>query len=150
MKYPIIFNVWPGRGTPKKYHIDTKLYWEVSVYKTRRNMKEAQKEYEPYSSGDDSFGAIVIPLHTISFTTGKEVHSPSLGHVLFSTKQLGMETIAHEAFHMAMGFWERREPSVLIIPPDADPNENEERLAYTIGNCARQINKNLWDNKIFK
>ena len=79
----------------------------------------------------------------MTFLQGQEgeVASSSLGHALFARTQLCVETIAHEAVHMATGYMRRKKVSMNLSNECGD---REEMLAYLVGKCVRQIVAELY------
>jgi hypothetical protein len=129
----IKFKVYPGSVNASP--VDDGLYFEVRVYSSRQAMKNAYKRVFPRKHPD--FGAVVL-----SYT--RQVHErnnvwkklPILGEVLFCLQQLDIETVAHEAIHMAMTYLRRTD--VRRIPKRADTGDDES-LPYTASNCTKRI-----------
>lgn len=90
------------------------------------------------------YGAITIPLWRQRYDGDKWIKAPKIGAVLFYKDLLGSECISHEAVHIATSYL--RHTDQLKLSDQID--ENEEKLAYCIGSCTRQIVDNLYKLKI--
>lgn len=63
-----------------------------------------------------------------------------LGYVLFSQTQLDAGTVSHESVHMALGYMRRARQTVKLR---SFIDDNEEVLAYHIGNMVNQLNNHF-------
>jgi hypothetical protein len=93
---------------------------------------------------EGGYGAITIPVWRQKLKDGVWIKAPKIGDVLFYQGLLGSECITHEAVHMATSYL--RISDSLILGDQID--EHEEKLAYCIGSCTRQIVDNLYKLEI--
>lgn len=113
----------------------------------RKCFHKLKEPHDPEDAEDDRFGAIVMPQKTILYTKGEEIALPTLGYVLFSKTQIGCETISHEAVHMATNYFRHIGMWMELDAEGCD--DNEETLAYAVGNCANQVVRGLYKHKIY-
>lgn len=128
----IKFKIYPGSVNfdPK----DDGLYFEVKVFSSRQAMKNAYRRVYPRQH--PNFGAVVLN-YTVQKRAAKRWQTlPILGEVFFCRQQLDLETVAHEAIHMAIGYLRRVDARRL--PKRAD-NGDEESLPYVAANCTKRI-----------
>jgi hypothetical protein len=93
---------------------------------------------------EGGYGAVTIPCRREKCSEGIWITAPKIGDVLFYKDCLGSESISHEAVHMATSYL--RLKNQLLLTDQID--EREEKLAYYIGSCTRQIVDNLYKLKI--
>lgn len=122
-------------------------FWTVIVFKHKGLMRKAFHVLNGTEDRDDRFGAIVMPQERQVLLKGKWRRDPSLGYVLFAKTQLGTETQAHEAVHMATSYLRRikKWPQLGL-----EIDDREEDLAYHIGYCAGQLHEALYKNRCYE
>ncbi len=128
----IRIKVIPGKFNPfiKEYH----HYYHVLIF----DHKEEMWAYGSQLScchRDDGYDAITIPTYRQRFVDNKWVIAPKIGTVLFHKNRLGSSVISHEAVHMATSYL--RITNKLQLSDEID--DEEEKLAYCVGSCTRQI-----------
>lgn len=133
---------------PAKYNPfikDFQHYYHAHIFETKQQMWEAGAKLSPWDKdADGGYGAITIPCRREKHHEGNWITAPKIGDVLFYKDCLGSECISHEAVHMATNYL--RFKNQLLLTDQID--ENEEKLAYCIGSCTRQIVDNLYKLKI--
>lgn len=138
------FKVRPGHPTdePETW----RNTFRVMVFATVDEMKAAHDALGE-GVGAEDFGAVTMPIDVQQLREGEWVTKPSLGFMLMCKKQIDAETVAHESVHMAVAFLRRVSPISLRLKGECE--EREERLAYAIGNCTRQIVEALYEAKLY-
>lgn len=130
---------------------DDECYWEIRIYLTKGRMYQAFRKLDVTGKKQKlDFLAIVMPqkheLLLIIKGKRKWVRKPLLGYALFYENKCGSGILAHEAVHLAMGYWRHRDPKRLRYNK-IHWEENEELLAETVGDCTEAlkmgINKGL-------
>lgn len=142
MKYIGKIKVMPGMYNP--FIQEYRHYYNVLIFATKDDMWEAGTKLSPYDKDKGGYGAITIPIWREKFVDGQLVKTPKIGNVLFYKDCLGSECISHEAVHMATSYL--RILDQLKLSDQID--EDEEKLAYCIGACTRQIVDSLYKLKI--
>jgi hypothetical protein len=139
---PVKFKVVPGRYNPfvKEY----RHYYHVLVFTTKHEMWKTGAKLSSFEKDKDGgYGALTMPIWRERFDGSQIIRAPKIGSVLFHTGCLGSEAISHEAVHMATSYL--RLINQLKLTDQID--ENEEKLAYCISGCTRQIVDNLYKFK---
>lgn len=90
------------------------------------------------------YGALTVPLWRQKFKNGQSIKVPCIGTVLFYKDLLRSSVISHEAVHMATSYLRITDQLKLSDQIDDD----EEKLAYCVGSCMRQIVDSLYKLKI--
>ncbi len=135
--------VIPARFNP--FLSDLGHYYHVHVFETKAQMWETAAKLSPHEKDHDGgYGAITIPLRREKKIRGRWIVARKIGDVLFYKDCLGSECVSHEAVHMATSYL--RVVRQLKLTDQID--ENEEKLAYCIGSCTRQIVDDLYKLKI--
>ncbi|HYW17716.1 MAG TPA: hypothetical protein VE956_00130 [Nodularia sp. (in: cyanobacteria)] len=133
---------------PAKYNPfikDFRHYYHVHIFEARATMWDAGAKLSPWDKDKiGGYGALTIPLWRERYEGDKRITAPKIGNVLFCKEILGSECISHEAVHMATSYLRLTQQLQLTGQID----ENEEKLAYCIGSCTRQIVDNLYKLKI--
>lgn len=135
--------VIPAKYNPflKDYH----HYYHVHIFESKAKMWEFGAKLSIWNKDKiGGYGAITIPIWHEKYNGSERITSPKIGDVLFCKEILGSECISHEAVHMATSYL--RFTNQLLLTEQID--ENEEKLAYCIGSCTRQIVDNLYKLKI--
>lgn len=141
----IAFRVYPGSDNWMAK--EDKLYWDIRIFPHRRAMlrfwrRRSEETFDP------KFSAIVLPRRCcIVAKDGSVVMKPFMGLVLFRKGMINAEVVSHEAVHMACEYLRRCKHSTRL---GIENDDREERLAYAIGNCVRQMADFLWNEKIWK
>ncbi len=134
------FEVNPGKYNP--YKPDSRYYYHVHVFSTRESMWAAGAKISPWEKDHAArYGAITIPCWKEKPLGNAWLRAPKIGDVLFHIQCLGSECISHEAVHMATSYL--RALNLLKLGDQID-DDDEERLAYCIGGCTRQIVDELY------
>lgn len=134
--------VHPGRYNP--FIQEFKHYYNVLIFDSKEDMWEVGAKLSPHDKDKGGYGAITIPTWREKFVGGEFKKAPKIGNVLFYKDCLGSECISHEAVHMATSYL--RILNQLRLSDQID--EDEEKLAYCVGSCTRQIVDNLYKLKI--
>ncbi|BDA74340.1 hypothetical protein CAL7716_085060 [Calothrix sp. PCC 7716] len=134
--------VFPGLYNP--FVQEYKHYYHVCIFDVKEEMWEVGRKLSTWEKDKGGYGAITIPTWREKFVDGQLIKAPKIGTVLFYKDLLGSETISHEAVHMATSYLRILDQLKLSNQID----ENEEKLAYCIGSCTRQIVDNLYKLKI--
>lgn len=125
--------------TPAKFNPfikDFRHYYHVHIFETKAEMWEAGAKLSTWDKdAHGGYGALTIPLWREKYEGEKRITAPKIGDVLFYNDCLSSECISHEAVHMATSYL--RFINELMLTSQID--ENEEKLAYCIGSCTRQI-----------
>ena len=133
---------------PAKYNPfikDFRHYYHIHIFETKAKMWETGAKLSSWDKDKNGrYGAITIPLWRERYQKKERITAPKIGNVLFYRECLGSECISHEAVHMATSYL--RFINQLALTSQID--ENEEKLAYCIGSCTRQIVDNLYKLKI--
>ncbi|WP_138503394.1 hypothetical protein [Nostoc sp. PA-18-2419] len=128
--------------------LNSSLYYatpHVHVFETKAAMWQAGAKLSPWKKdGNGGYGAITLPIWRYRYEGDEQITAPKVGNVLFYKECLGSECISHEAVHMATSYLRLIQQLQLTDQID----ENEEKLAYCIGSCMRQIVDNLYKLKI--
>lgn len=142
------------KGEIGRFHVfpkKDKWYFTILVFRDRGYMRRAYQGDE-ISGGrtakermDTGFDAIVCPMATID-VKGKMLNS--MGYVLFPQNRLTMEVIAHESLHMAIAYL--RFANKFKMPKKTDAGDEEEKIAELVGECAKQVNNNLYAMNLYK
>lgn len=139
------------RITPAKYNPfvrhadDFRHYYHVHIFETKEQMWETGAKLSQFEKDKKGgYGALTIPVWRERDEGETRIIAPKIGDVLFYKKCLGSECISHEAVHMATSYL--RLINQLNLGDQID--EGEEKLAYCIGGCTRQIVDNLYKLKI--
>lgn len=134
--------------TPAKFNPfikDFRHYYHVHIFETRATMWDAGAKLSTWDKDKNGgYGALTVPLWRERYEGENRITAPKIGDVLFCKEILGSECISHEAVHMATSYL--RLTNQLILTSQID--ENEEKLAYCIGSCTRQIVDNLYKLRI--
>jgi hypothetical protein len=131
--------VIPGKYSPfiKEY----RHYYHVLIFENKQDMWNVGAKISPHQKDKNGcYGAITIPAWRERFDGDNWIKSPKIGTVLFYKALLGSEVISHEAVHMATSYL--RITNELRLSEQID--NDEEKLAYCIGSCTRQIVDNLY------
>lgn len=135
------FKINPGLYNPHlteaKYH---KHYYMVHVFENEPYMWKYGTKLRPYQS--EGYQAIVLPKWK---QKGDLIVSAKIGDVLLNKDWLGTRVISHEAAHIATSFL--RILKLLKLTEQID--ENEERLAYCIGQCNSAIVTGLYKYDLY-
>lgn len=138
----IRFKVRPFRYGSRHYRpalLEDRHWWGVLVFPTR----EAMYAYATWRDflTEPNFGAMVRPMHTITFHSRGERLRSRLGEMYFCRQRIGGSVVAHESLHAALATLRMTaKPASLHFDYDSDQGlENEERLCYTLGSIDRQI-----------
>jgi hypothetical protein len=135
--------VIPSRYNP--FIEDSRYYYHVHIFETKHDMwRVGAKLSQCEKDGVGGYGAITIPYRREKYHDGGWITAPKIGDVLFYKGCLGSESISHEAVHMATSYL--RLKNELLLTDQID--DNEEKLAYCIGSCTRQIVDNLYKLKV--
>lgn len=142
MKHIGNIRVIPGMYNP--FIQEFRHYYHVLIFGTKEEMWNAGAKLSSHDKDKGGYGAITIPIWREKFVDGQLRKAPKIGNVLFYKDCLGSECISHEAVHMATSYL--RITNQLKLSSEID--EDEEKLAYCIGSCTRQIVDNLYKLKI--
>lgn len=134
--------VFPGLYNP--FTQEYKHYYHVCIFDSKKEMWSTGAKLSSHDKDKGGYGALTIPTWREKFVDGQKVLAPKIGNVLFYKDCLGSECISHEAVHMATSYL--RITGQLKLSDEID--EDEEKLAYCIGACTRQIVDNLYKLKI--
>ena len=138
-----LIKVIPGKFNP--FLKDFRHYYHVHIFDDKNQMWQTGAKISSHDKDKNGgYGAITIPLWRSRLEGEKRITAPKIGDVLFYKDLLGSECISHEAVHMATSYL--RFIDELALSNQID--EGEEKLAYCIGSCARQIVDNLYKLKI--
>ncbi|MHC5779692.1 hypothetical protein [Nostoc sp.] len=133
----------PAKFNP--FLVDFVHYYHVHIFESKDEMWECAEKLSPWEKDmRGGFGAITIPYRREKYHEGSWITAPKIGDVLFYKDCLGSECVSHEAVHMATNYL--RFKNQLLLTDQID--DNEEKLAYCIGSCTRQIVDNLYKLKI--
>lgn len=133
--------------TFKVHPNNDELYWLVSFCQDRRSMMAKYKRLDVTNNREYGFCAIVMPYTVESEEDGRWVREPVLGYVLFDLSKINGEIVAHEAVHMATAYMRRKRLSLKL---NSQINDREERLAYTVGDCAAKVCNKLYEVGIWR
>lgn len=151
MKHPVgqiaYFRVYPE---PKR----SRLHFKVRIFTSQRAMREYLRASElPRSLG--RYGRAMCSTWD-RVTVGKTMRKhPEMGEMVFPVSHLGMEAIAHECTHAALG-WAKRialNPVVDGVPSRLGSRAcavDEERFCYALGQMGRQISSQIWKRGLYK
>ena len=143
MKPLFKIKVFPGRFNP--FIREFRHYYHVLVFETKQDMWDAGAKLSSFEKDQNGgYGALTIPLWRERHDGEKWIKAPKIGTVLFYKDLLGSEVISHEAVHMATSYL--RHTKELKLSDQID--DDEEKLAYCIGSCVRQIVDNLYKLKV--
>lgn len=124
---------------------DFRLYYHIQIFETKEQMWDAGAKLSQFEKDKNGgYGALTIPTWRERYEGETRIIAPKIGDVLFYKNCLGSECISHEAVHMATSYL--RLINQLHLGDQID--EGEEKLAYCIGSCTRQIVDNLYKLKI--
>jgi|GEM_PF-4621115 len=134
------FKINPGLYNPYKPGFGH--YYNVHIFDTRENMRNFSNTIRKEEYPDKIYEAKVIPYWRVKeLPDGDYIVAPKVGDVLFHQKRLEVRIVSHECVHMATSFLRILNNYDLKLRSQID--ENEENLAYTIGNCCDQIYKKI-------
>jgi len=119
------------------------LYFVAVIWPTQREMRAAY----PGPQGKRTTGAFCACFTKERYRDGRKRTLPIVGEVHFARNYLGMETIAHELMHAALG-WARRVGldyhDIFLDKEKSDACPDEERLSYAHGRMVRQLVDRLY------
>jgi hypothetical protein len=136
--------------------LESRFYWNVLVFPDLRTLRR----YVEWRTGEPAAGcraaAQVSPLPIVGYRKGMRprVHS-RLGEALFARGHIGTEIVSHEAVHIATSTLRAVELQATgnctakLLKLTVDIDNGEERLAYMIGSCARQLVAAFYDAKLY-
>jgi hypothetical protein len=137
------FKLWPCRDL-------SHYFWLVHVFRDRGRMRKAYHVLNLTGDGDDAFDAIVMPMQRQKLVKGRwrnDKEDGFLGYALFSQTRLTMETVCHEAVHMATMLI-RRHRGTLNLGRECD--DLEEAVAFFTGRCAKQLNNKFHKSSLYR
>ena len=143
------FEVYPGRDNWMAPD-NCDRYFTICIYADLGWMRRAYRMMSPHTPEERiaNCAAAVIPMRRIWVQRNKrDKISPNIGFVLFARRYAGMEVITHESVHMATTYVRAIRRSLNLGP---DIEEREERLAYAVGNIARQIASKCHELKVYE
>jgi hypothetical protein len=132
------FKVFPYQRSRKPHH------WIVRCYPDLASMRAAYAELSQHAGmlpEEEDAAAVVIPQKTVNYTDGKEEVLPTLGYALFAATHLGQDIISHEAVHLATNYFRHMDVFPTLNKEECDAAEEE--LAFCVGDCARQLQREL-------
>lgn len=133
------FNVYPGKGNREAK--ENKLYFRVMVYSNIRWLREGYRFWMDCEEHNSEVLGAVIPFRKFIVppkgSLDRSKWSDIIGVTIFAKNLLAHDVIAHEAVHMATTYLRYTRQSIKLLS-EIDP-VIEERLAYTVDNCVRQL-----------
>ena len=133
------FNINPGKYNP--FQPSLSHYYTIHIFETIEGLRKYYKKLVPWEKNIDSTMGVVIPYIWEKMVDGKWVYRPKIGDVLLYKNRLTVNIISHEAVHMSTHFL--RVLNLLNLSKEGI-NDDEEMLAYCIGNCTSEIYKKLY------
>lgn len=134
------FKVWPES---KRKH-----FFQVLVYRTVAEMREAIRGFDPDSSARSVRGAWG-QCSGFTITRAGKIQN-HIGFIFLTQSRLGVGIVSHECLHAVL-HWAR----VLQINPEIGGTDrwvspNEERLCYALTELTRQTYNALYDQEILR
>lgn len=127
--------VYPGVIYSFRVYPEGESQWyTVHVWSTRRLMREHIKAAHPALNVSQVIACVLWPVRR---------RPRNLGEIHFNQRDLGQDTISHEASHAALE-WARRQGLDVDNPVDPEAaNADEERFCDALGAIAHQIGESL-------
>lgn len=132
--------IYPGVICSFRVYPEGERQWyTVHVWSTRRLMREHIKTAHPSLNVSQVIACVLWPVRR---------RPRHIGEIHFNQRDLGQDTISHEATHAALE-WARRQGLDVHNPVDPDAaNEDEERFCDALGTIAHQIGEALSAHKL--
>lgn len=126
------------RGQAYQFRVkapNSSLYYLVRIFKSQQDLT--------HMAGEPKWIAAVISKPHFRLRAGARVLSTKVGEVYFCYGHLDIDTIAHEAAHMAIGITARKGRKIIGEDKDDHVSDEEEDFCYMVGHFAAQINVKL-------
>lgn len=139
------FKVKPGLFNP--FNLSRKHYFSVHVFASQAEMYRKYDQLSIFGPrSDPDYSAITMPLVRRKFDAkGNSKLMPKIGNALFWQGSLGTTAITHESVHIATTYL--RVLNELRLDP-GNIDDEEEKLAYSVGSVARQIVAQLYEHQL--